>query len=59
MIWGWGLPYQMESVPHSTRLSPTRLRILPTAWAAWSGWVSSWRHMAAMSTQTLSLGGTP
>jgi hypothetical protein len=59
MIWGSGLPYQMASVPQSTRCAPTRLRSLPRAWAAWSGVVSNWRQRVAMSTQTLSSGGTP
>ena len=36
-IWGCGVPYQIESVPHRTRSGPTATRSLPRTWAALVG----------------------
>ena len=59
MIWGSGLPYQMASVPHSTRLRADPPEQLPQRVRGLVGWVSNCRHSVATSTHTLSLAGTP
>ncbi len=54
----WGDPYQMASVPQSTRCSPTRLSNLPRVCAAVVGLRSTSRQTVPTSTHTLSFGGT-
>jgi transcriptional regulator with XRE-family HTH domain len=58
-IWGWGDPYQMESVPQSTLVVPTALHTLPSTCAAVSGARITLNHVDPSSAYTLPCASTP
>ena len=58
MICGWGEPYQMASVPHMTRSSPTRTSNLPRACAASVGELMTVREVVPSSHHTFEFGAT-